>query len=84
VPEEYVTVVFNEIHQVSMTRAIYTHNQFEVVPYEMVPDWPGRMAAIIKCPEGKGQYQADRFTSFMYGSRVFDTLEGAQQHLNEY
>lgn len=82
-PEEYVSVVFNEIHQVAMTKAIYPHNQFEVVPYEMF-QLPGLMAAIIVCPEGRGQYQADRFSSFMFGARVWPTRVEAEDYIAAY
>lgn len=82
-PEEYVTVVFNELHESSVTSAMYASNEFNVEPYEL-PDWVGRKAAIVQCPEGRGQYQADRYTSFMFGSRVFPTKAEAEAHLASY
>lgn len=80
---EFVTVVFNETHENAVRRAKYDSNEFVQEPEELKL-WRSRYGAIIECPDGKGQYQADRYTSFMFGSRVFDTLEGAQRHLAEY
>jgi len=80
---EYVTVVFNELHVESVYRGMYGWNDLIVDPYEL-PGYPSRYGAIVKCPEGKGQYQADRYTSLMFGSRVFETKEQAKAHLDSY
>ena len=82
-PEEYVTVVFNELHENSVKAAMYASNEFNTEPYPLT-GYPGRKAAIVQCPEGRGQYQADRYTSFMFGSRVFPTKAEAEAHLADY
>jgi len=80
--DQYVTVIFNEIHEKDVSHAMYPNNKFEVEPYDLARF--GLKAAIVFCPNGRGQFQADRYTSFMFGSRVFESPKEAQAHLDEY